>query len=320
MVYVRVVKNGAKQNIRWAQKTKFIMKCKICKSGKLIKIGKIAHTINEIAGIKTNFYDNFILVKCSACGFIFKYPDIPIDILSGCYKNSPESALNINPDQHRRQFDIIKRETEKYSKGRRICDIGCSNGALLQSFSDEWDKFGIEPSKKAAKIAKNRNIKIIADAIENLNGYENFFDTILLIDVVEHLAIPVDAFSRMRRMLSPDGIIIILTGNTNSWHWKLLGAKYWYCSIPEHVCFFNQNCLDALGSYTGFQRVAARKRSHIRSQFSEKLFQLLKNLIYIVGNRFNEYGIPICKKHFVNRGGPWWIAANDHIMYVMKAI
>jgi len=58
-------------------------------------------------------------------------------------------------------------------------------------------------------------------------------------DVIEHMEDPKIFLTQLIDNTRPGGYIIIGTGTTDSWAWKLAKSKYYYCWIPEHISFVN---------------------------------------------------------------------------------
>lgn len=48
-----------------------------------------------------------------------------------------------------------------HSIGRRVLEVGCSNGAMLQQWGSDWVKSGIEPSMASAKVANQSGINVV---------------------------------------------------------------------------------------------------------------------------------------------------------------
>jgi SAM-dependent methyltransferase len=235
-----------------------------------------------------------------------------------CYAAANSSNWEIDPDPYIRKFDVIQSALKHLTDGRRILDIGCFNGALLKYLGDDWQKFGVEPSSDAARLAEARGIQILAPTLEAIKLAEPSFDAVLAIDVVEHVADPLDFFQRAASLVKPGGIFLVLTGDTRALAWRLQRNMYWYCSLPEHISFYNRKSLDTIGGKIGIHGVHYRRL--YRSRFPIHLWcsNMLKAAAYIVGRSFGGFGVPMLRRLFVERRGPSISTAQDHLLYVFR--
>lgn len=103
----------------------------------------------------------------------------------------------------------------------KVLDIGCSKGFAARSMrGTNLDFYGIEITKKDAAIAKPyyKNIKI-CDLDDNIPSYrKEFFEIIIMADVLEHLKNPLYVINHFKKFLAKNGLIIMSTGNVaNIW-------------------------------------------------------------------------------------------------------
>jgi SAM-dependent methyltransferase len=256
------------------------------------------------------------LKRCEACGFQYKFPPITTSALLDCYAKSDAGHWGIDP--RRRKFDVIKNAVRGRASGRSILDIGCFNGALLEYFGPEWTRFGLEPSGAAAEVAAGRGVQILGKTIEDLQATARF-DVVLAIDVLEHILDPADFFRRVAQSLNPGGILVILTGDTGAWPWRLQGSRYWYVSyLPEHTSFYSRKTVTTLAERNGMQSIDCSILSHERSPLGTIVFEHAKGLIFGGLYRMSWLGLPMLQRKFGHRYGTVWISATDHMLHIMK--
>jgi ubiquinone/menaquinone biosynthesis C-methylase UbiE len=99
--------------------------------------------------------------------------------------------------------------------GDKILDLGCGNGRSLQFLKDkDIDYIGVDFSEKLIKIAQQNYPKVkfqVADAL-NLPFPNNYFDKIYSIAVLHHIPsekFRIQFFKEARRILKPDGLLIL---------------------------------------------------------------------------------------------------------------
>ena len=127
------------------------------------------------------------------------------------------SLYTFKPDRfssHMKIINYIKSLNNK-NKELKVLDVGCSKGFIAKSLqNNNFEFYGIEYNKEDAKAAKKyyKDIKI-ADLDKDGVFYENdFFDVIVMADVIEHLKSN-EIVKKFAQFLKKDGIMIISTGN-----------------------------------------------------------------------------------------------------------
>jgi SAM-dependent methyltransferase len=296
--------------------------CPVCDSHELKNLGPILHPRPAfVAGVELDLgHVEYRLVGCERCGFQFKDPTIPADLLMDCYRRADSGNWDLNPDPRWRKFDVLKNITERFSPGRRVLDVGCFNGALLQYLGDEWQKFGVEPSEDAAKLAESRDVQIVAASLEQIDRGIAPFDAVMAIDVAEHVTNPVTFFGQLSALVVKGGVLIILTGNNESFAWRLQRGLYWYCTLPEHVSFYSRHTLDVIGEKTAMRGCYYRRMSHKRMPLRRWCSDMTKFAAYVVGRRLGGPGVPALRRLFMERGGPSMQSAHDHMLYVFRKL
>ncbi len=97
------------------------------------------------------------------------------------------------------------------SGAKKILEIGCGKGYFCeQLIAADTEVWGLEPDSDSAAIAAKKLYKVlnkkIADSINELP--DNYFDAIILNDVLEHLLFPWDDLKLLRAKLSNNGVIV----------------------------------------------------------------------------------------------------------------
>jgi 2-polyprenyl-3-methyl-5-hydroxy-6-metoxy-1,4-benzoquinol methylase len=211
--------------------------CRGCKSAVVVNLGRLPE-INMFAGKPTGqALPLSSLFRCSNCNLVARYPILSPQEYNRLYAQA-ESDLWSNPHNSLRpdQMFVSQRILNQNKPLACVLDIGCYTGDLLKSLPNSMTKYGVEMSAKAAQIAKNANIKIIASDLYDLHTDQRF-DFIIAIDVIEHTQNPAEFLMMLLSLLSEDGEVIISTGNADNWLWKILKSQFWYSSFPEHISF-----------------------------------------------------------------------------------
>ncbi|KGO83345.1 methyltransferase [Flavobacterium beibuense F44-8] len=150
----------------------------------------------------------------------------------------------------RDKLSIIKKYHPEKGK---LLDIGAGTGDfLVTAKNDGWDSFGIEPSEKAKKIAVSKGISFKND----INELENSsFDVVTMWHVLEHVPDIQQHIAELKRILKPNGLIIIAVPNYNSYDAKHYG-KFWAAyDVPRHLWHFSKNSIKLLFSKQGMDLI-----------------------------------------------------------------
>ena len=125
-----------------------------------------------------------------------------------------------------------------------LLDIGAGTGDfLVEAKKNKWETWGIEPSEKAKDIAIQKGV----DFFDDLNDVaDNSMDVITMWHVLEHVPDVEKQITELRRILKPDGIIIIAVPNFKSYDAAYYG-KYWAAyDVPRHLWHFSKTAIKKL--------------------------------------------------------------------------
>jgi len=103
-------------------------------------------------------------------------------------------------------------------KTDKVLDVGCGRGDILHYVQNKTkNAYGIDISKGNIAVSKrllNKQVKLsIQDITKKTKFSNNFFDIIILTDVIEHIPDKYSLFSELKRILRKGGIIVIGTPN-----------------------------------------------------------------------------------------------------------
>ena len=203
------------------------------------------------------------LRHCPACGQLVS--QITAAAYAGSMKefDTPQGTLPTPRTQRRhgaraaKLFGMVNALIRPESgTGARLLDIGCSSGALLQSaMTHGFDAEGVEPAAQAAEFAKSAGLKVFHGYLEEARFPASSFDAVTLMEVIEHLPDPSALLREVWRILKPNGVLVVGTGNGASWTVRLVGARWGYFQVAEHgghISFFNPGSLAMLAQRCGF--------------------------------------------------------------------
>jgi 2-polyprenyl-3-methyl-5-hydroxy-6-metoxy-1,4-benzoquinol methylase len=133
------------------------------------------------------------------------------------------------------------------SEEKTLLDIGCGTGDFLETAkNNNWNVVGVEPNEQARAIAnfKTNNSVFDIQHLETLK--ENSFDVITLWHVLEHLPNLDMQVKLLKRLLKPNGTLVIAVPNFKSYdaqHYKNFWAAY---DVPRHLWHFSKTSIEKL--------------------------------------------------------------------------
>ncbi|WP_130734843.1 bifunctional 2-polyprenyl-6-hydroxyphenol methylase/3-demethylubiquinol 3-O-methyltransferase UbiG [Flavobacterium sp. J27] len=132
----------------------------------------------------------------------------------------------------------------KYSSRGTLLDIGAGTGDfLVQANKEGWQTLGLEPNQKAKQIAIAKEVHF-TDTLEELASHS--FDVITMWHVLEHVPNLNEQIEELKRLLKPDGILIVAVPNFKSYdaqYYKQFWAAY---DVPRHLWHFSKKAIQFL--------------------------------------------------------------------------
>jgi methionine biosynthesis protein MetW len=100
-------------------------------------------------------------------------------------------------------------------KNQKILDLGCGTGSFIKLLNQKNKNVeGLEISQKAAQIGQKKGLKIkVADLHQTFSYSKNTFDTITAGEVIEHIYDTDFFLEEIKRILKPNGFLILSTPN-----------------------------------------------------------------------------------------------------------
>jgi SAM-dependent methyltransferase len=108
------------------------------------------------------------------------------------------------------QYLVEKICTTLNNPNPRILDVGCGTGANLKMLAAHGRAEGVDISSQAVDFCRERGLDSVRLGAAEQLPYENgSFDLVTALDVVEHLDDDVAGLREMRRVLRPDGRLLL---------------------------------------------------------------------------------------------------------------
>mgnify|MGYP006277849681 CR=1 FL=1 len=227
--------------------------------------------------------DGWPVVECTECGLVYlrerPSEEAVREVYGRAYYEDGDVGYRGYIDTFEKYRDVFMRifhrrhrDLEKRVKGRRLLEVGCAYGFLLDYLRDRgWDVTGVEISPLSSSYARDRlGLDVRTGSVETADLKEGSYDAVLLLDVLEHLHRPYDTLGRISRLLGPEGVLVVQCP-WELYHWEevmealLRGMKPGTIepdSVPAHLYFFQPKTLEGVLRKGGYEIVARQSGNY----------------------------------------------------------
>lgn len=171
------------------------------------------------------------------------------------YKNKYNTRY-LGPAEKIRVNKIIK----LVGHGKRVLDVGCDIGLIGKLLLQNNNKvYGMDISPTAVKKAKKKGLKAycLNPETQTLPFKNNYFDVVLLAEIIEHVFDPDLLLQKVRKKLIKGGELVLTTPNL--------------ATLPRRIQLL-------LGKNPAIEnRLNKNSLGHIRYFIKDNLFKLLKD-------------------------------------------
>ena len=172
-------------------------------------------------------------------------------------------------------------------KREKIADIAGGAGIVAEWLQKRgYEVSLVEFSEKAVEKAKSKGLNVFENKIEGIHSLPfvaNYFDIIFFGDIIEHLFDPESALREIKRILKPNGRLIISCPNIAYWRFRsyyLFDGDFQRIDVAkqkpweqEHIRFYNIKILKIFLSKLDFDFIKFKGANNIwHSQFFARYF------------------------------------------------
>ncbi len=216
----------------------------------------VAYQINEQACVQSeamrrsrNFLRNTILYE------VYRYKDFGNEPRIRPSLIARPIAYLLFPLWKRSYYSLPKINFPKYVSRGKALDIGCGSGYYIWILRNlGWEVYGVEPSENAANKGREKfGLDIRTGTLFDHKFPDNYFHFITMTHVLEHIHNPVETMKEVKRILHPDGELIIRTPNMGSLGYKRFGKNWGPLETPRHLILYSYKSLSALSDLAGLQ-------------------------------------------------------------------
>jgi SAM-dependent methyltransferase len=233
----------------------------------------VCSSTNDTAYIEARGYR---IAQCQNCGLWFVNPQPTTEELRQFYStyDDGEQWRNLEERFNRGVRDAILR----IKRSGSVLDVGCGSGNFLRCMKETgFSAFGIEPSGSGSEYARDEHgVDIYHGMIEEYlaSHRDRRFDVITMLNVLEHVTAPVSILSQLSKVLSSDGVLVLVVPDARFHDWigrfrRFAGVSdpYWIeqpksflsgFKLPDHLCSFQPRTVAALLERSKFRVISMR--------------------------------------------------------------
>lgn len=173
---------------------------------------------------------------------------------------------------------------------KKTLEIGCGQGNFSAQLTEKGiETWGVEPNIDSAKIAHQKLHTILTGTLDEVINQlpENYFDAIIMNDILEHLLFPWENMKQLKDKLTNEGVLISSIPNVryakNMFH--LLFMKNWEYKESgildsTHFRFFTKKSIISMHKKSGYS-IQKIKGINITKSVLFFPFALLVNVILL---------------------------------------
>lgn len=300
--------------------------CRSCGSPDIECVGPLAPGV-DFAGITLKEpLPGGNLFRCASCSLTFRHPTLSKERLDELYRSGTADAWAYDTEERRADWAIVQDWMEKHFGGGSVLDVGCYDGSFLQRLGDHWSLYGIEMNEEAIRRSEARGIEIIGSDATTPNLPSRRFDMVVAFDLAEHVHDPRTLVAEMAAATRVGGAVAIGTGDSESFAWRMMGSRYRYCTLPEHISFINRTWCEKTADHLGLELVLVARYSHAADRPVRLVAaEALKNFA------FRFFPRSFARLRSLGLGGidaaqhtewamvpPVWTTARDHILAIFQ--
>ena len=207
--------------------------------------------------------ETFDLIKNSEFDILETSPQPKDDKLLDYYKSEDYiSHTNTKRNLFEKAYHFVRQIALKrklklinsfQTQEKHLLDIGCGTGDFLETAKNNgWQITGIEPSDNAREIANKKTNNSVYKIEQLLKLEPNSFDVISLWHVLEHLPNLDEHIKIFKRLLKPNGRLVIAVPNYKSFD-ALYYKSFWAAfDVPRHLWHFSKTGIQKLFAQENF--------------------------------------------------------------------
>lgn len=198
----------------------------------------------------------FDIVECEQCHLLFTLPRPSSNEIGKYYQSQDYYSHQENNNGFvPRLYEAIKKVNIKHkyklaandvlcSSAGKLLEIGCGVGDFLHyAENNGWQCCGVEPSDEAVGILRSKSSAVIVKPEQIGDFPDASFDLICMWHVLEHVDSLTWQIDELKRLVKPNGRIVIAVPNYQSYDAQYYKDKWAAYDVPRHLNHFSSDVL-----------------------------------------------------------------------------
>jgi SAM-dependent methyltransferase len=239
--------------------------------------------------------NGFTLVKCSVCGLLFVENRPDDQTISQAHKQGKHGGARqidvtgmFNPTKIPPYLRVLNDLFQGDAGGKKTwLDIGCGHGEFILAVqkygAGNITVTGTEPNvhKQASAIKKGLNVGYF-----DIETHTGTYDVISLLNVYSHLPDPPAFLGTVKKLLNPDGELILETGDTAG---LTADDHYRPFDLPDHLSFASESIIVGILKRLEFEIISLKKYPYVRFDLQGIPKELIKAMLPHYKSRLRYY-------------------------------
>lgn len=216
-------------------------------------------TTEEYLQVKDNTVssENFKIVACTSCGFLFTNPRPKPEFIGSYYESNDYISHH---DEAKDLLSTVYKKVRDYTTDQKIAlinsqvtptgellDIGCGTGFFLSRAQQKgWNVSGTEPDQNALQVASSRVGDNIHSSINAPELANRTFSVITLWHVLEHVHLLNETIQWLHTHLTENGKLFIAVPNPESEDAQKFKQHWAAYDVPRHLYHFSKKAMSQL--------------------------------------------------------------------------
>ena len=215
------------------------------------------------------------LVRCASCHLEYVSPRPTGSALGRHYPNDyfgyalhEDAPRFMQPflramarDISLRRIRYLEASAGRIEKDHQILDVGCGANRLLQCIRDERGCIGTGLDFKPEVVSYVRDtlhMPIVQGSLGTAGLREASYDTVFMMEYLEHELDPRGLMMEARRITKPGGHLALELPHIAAWPGRMFGRFWWNLDIPRHLIFFTPDTLARMLDECGYEMLSVK--------------------------------------------------------------